>query len=460
MGGGRFWIVPMFAKVALFLALAGLSLAASSQGRLLGERQWTYRGKLQTATLFGNEPTICEKVKQYSGYFQFASDKKYFYWFFESRNHTASDPTIMWLTGGPGCSSMLALFTENGPCTVNSDGATTEYNPYSWTNYANMLYVDQPPGTGFSDGTYDFDEAGVAEDMYQFLQMFFAHYPAYNTSFFVFGESYAGHYVPSISHRIYLGNKQAQKSTNYIPLVGLAVGNGLTDPEIQYNYYADMAYNSTSAPSVISASTYKAMKQAAPLCIKQIQSCQSKSSSCQVAYSYCNLAEVEPYEKTGRNPYDMRIPCEYGNLCYNLTNVDAYLNRADVQKQLGVSKKWESCNMDVNQKFVGDWMKNYQDQLPDMLSDHIRVLIYAGDQDFICNWLGNKAWTLALPWSGQTEFNAAADNLWYVNGAAAGKIRTASDFTFLQVFQAGHMTPMDQPAAALEMVRQFLTHQI
>ena len=56
----------------------------------------------------------------------------------------------------------------------------------------------QPPGTGFSKGSYDHDEEGVAEDMYQFLQTFFSHFPKYNTTFFVFGESYAGHFVPAI----------------------------------------------------------------------------------------------------------------------------------------------------------------------------------------------------------------------------------------------------------------------
>ncbi len=87
-----------------------------------------------------------------------------FYWFFESRSSPSTDPVILWMTGGPGCSSMLALFTvqnfvlifcissdlivdfshqENGPYTVNKD-LSLNLNPYSWNSFANIIYVDQP----------------------------------------------------------------------------------------------------------------------------------------------------------------------------------------------------------------------------------------------------------------------------------------------------------------------------
>ena len=77
-----------------------------------------------------------------------------------------------------------------------------------------------------------------------------------------------------------------------------------------------------------------------------------------------------------------------------------------------------------------------------ILANNIRVLIYAGDADFICNWMGNKAWTLDLDWNGKTAFNNAVDHDWNVDGKKAGTVRTASNFTFLQVNNAGHMVPM------------------
>jgi cathepsin A (carboxypeptidase C) len=104
-----------------------------------------------------------------------------------------------------------------------------------------------------------------------------------------------------------------------------------------------------------------------------------------------------------------------------------------------------------------------------MLESGIRVLIYAGDVDFICNWMGNKAWTQELRWSGKEEFNAAGDNKWMyakdgqtVEGGMARTGHAAhgeGSLTFLQVYEAGHMVPMDQPQAALSLLNTFLTNK-
>jgi len=161
-----------------------------------------YRNETVEATLDLQSPSgLCDpSVKQHSGYFTFGKDKKqYFFWMFESRSDPANDPTVMWLTGGPGCSSMTGLLFENGPCKVAEDGKSTTLNPYSWTTKANVMWIDQPPGTGFSKGKWDFGEEGVAEDMYQFLQVFFKAKPEYNKKFYVTGESYAGHYIPAVT---------------------------------------------------------------------------------------------------------------------------------------------------------------------------------------------------------------------------------------------------------------------
>jgi len=98
-------------------------------------------------------------------------------------------------------------------------------------------------------------------------------------------------------------------------------------------------------------------------------------------------------------------------------------------------------------------MKDFSPYVADLLNDGIPALIYAGDVDFICNYLGNRAWTLGLDWSGAKDFVAAPEHDWK-NGK--GSARSAKGLTFLQVYDAGHMVPSDQPEAALEMITDFI----
>mmetsp|Transcript_17565 Transcript_17565/g.38420 ORF Transcript_17565/g.38420 Transcript_17565/m.38420 type:complete len:232 (-) Transcript_17565:878-1573(-) len=123
----------------------------------------------------GGDEKLCDpQVEQIAGYFRLAEQNKhYFFWFFESRNDPKNDPVLLWMTGGPGCSSGVALFMENGPCKVNEDGTDTKLNPYSWNRNASIIFIDQPAGTGFSYGTHDHDEKTVGNDMYLFLTEFF-----------------------------------------------------------------------------------------------------------------------------------------------------------------------------------------------------------------------------------------------------------------------------------------------
>ena len=138
----------------------------------------------------------------------------------------------------------------------------------------------------------------------------------------------------------------------------------------------------------------------------------------------------------------MRIKCAKPPLCYDFSNVGTYLDRPEVRATLGVgTRKWSDCNHVVALSFElsGDWMQHYQQMIPDQLNDGIRVLIYAGDQDYICNWLGNQAWTQALPWPHQGEFNSTTPKPWLVDGKEAGTLQSSNGFSFLRVYEAGHM---------------------
>ncbi|EEQ99457.1 conserved hypothetical protein [Perkinsus marinus ATCC 50983] len=172
-----------------------------------------------------------------------------FFWFFESRSDPAQDPLVLWLNGGPGCSSMTGLFHENGPCKANDDGTDTELNPYSWNTRANLLFVDQPAGVGFADGPLVTNGSfEAADDLYMALQEFFAKHKQYrDKDFYITGESYAGnsivrrcagtsiehsgHYIPAIAHKIWRENTRGTEPN--INLRGLAIGNGWMNAAVQ-----------------------------------------------------------------------------------------------------------------------------------------------------------------------------------------------------------------------------------
>jgi len=429
-------------------------------------------GQLQGSILRASpvKSQLCDHtVTQHHGYLEVTGKKELFYWMFEAKENPSDAPLVLWLTGGPGCSSLVATFTENGPCRVDKSGSRTYASQYSWNNKANMLYLDQPAGTGFSydkkgPAGWDHDESEVAKDLFRFMQEFYKTYPQYHKNpFFIWGESYAGHYVPATAHHIIQSNPAAD-SSEYVPLRGMGIGNGLTDPEIQYQYYPKMAYDSGSAPSRVSHSTYEQMVDALKACIPMIKSCQSDHSICSAALNQCNIDLVVPIEEGGWDVYDLRRKCGPHSLCEDINNVKDYLKSSRVTNVLGTERTWHPCNMKLYGRFQTDWMINMAPNVPPLLANGVRVMIYAGDVDFICNWLGNKAWALALDWPGKKEFNAKLDLPWEV-GALAGLVpdkggkgweRTYGNFSFVRVHDAGHMVPQDQPAAAYFLFNTFL----
>jgi len=413
-------------------------------------------------------------------------NKHLFYWFFEKRTTSqleeksedhakevqdAKDiPLVLWLTGGPGCSSTLALLFENGPCKVNADALGTTINPYSWTETAHVLWLDQPAGVGFSYGSEnDYNEEMISEDAYYFLQEFYKEHPEYSENpLTVVGESYGGHYAPAIAHKILTKNKNVEDSMLTINLAGLAVGNGLTDPQEQYQWYPEMAVNNSHGIKLVSDEVYKGMEANVPKCVSLIEECNAGDSfinrfACQTAFIVCNTAETTPYQMTGMNPYDIRKKCEVMPMCYDFSYIESWLNNPKTKEALHISEesnKWASCNMGINLKFHTDWMHDFSPFVTDLLNAGIHTLIYAGDADYICNYLGNRAWTLNLDWKHKDEFNAAEDHEWgsgeNTEGSAAGLARTSNGFTFFQVYDAGHMVPNDQPKVALDMIHNFV----
>jgi len=154
------------------------------------------------------------------------------YWLVESSNKPTTDPLVLWLNGGPGCSSLEGLLYELGPLHFSGDTDSQGIpilikNPSSWSNTANVMFLESPAGVGFSyyvnQSTTSNDEI-TSQNNYGFLLNFFAAYPEYaSRDFYITGESYAGIYIPTLVKRIQEGNAAGNPKIN---LVGFAIGNG------------------------------------------------------------------------------------------------------------------------------------------------------------------------------------------------------------------------------------------
>ncbi|KAL1323580.1 hypothetical protein AAHE18_13G026500 [Arachis hypogaea] len=379
-----------------------------------------------------------------------------FYFFFESRNNK-DDPVVIWLTGGPGCSSELALFYENGPFTITRNYLSLLWNDYGWDKASNILFVDQPTGTGFSyssdDSDIRHDENGVSNDLYDFLQAFFKEHSEFvNNDFYITGESYAGHYIPAFASRVHQGNKNQEGI--HINLKGIAIGNGLTNPGIQYRAYTDYALHN----KLITKDDHQTINKLVPPCEQAIQTCAKEGEkACVTAKGKCESIFDSILSITGNiNYYDIRKKC-YGEMCYDFSDMERFLREGKVREALGVGKlEFVSCSRRVYDAMNGDWMKNLEVDIPNLLEDGIRLLVYAGEKDLICNWLGNSRWVHAMKWSGQEQFRASPTIQFVVNGSHAGSLKSYGPLAFLKVNEAGHMVPMDQPEAALEMITRWM----
>ncbi|KAI0809456.1 carboxypeptidase S1 [Xylaria sp. FL0064] len=277
-------------------------------------------------TISYKEPGICETtegVKSYAGYVHLPPETledlgesqdypiNTFFWFFEARKDPANAPLSIWLNGGPGSSSLLGLFAENGPCYVNSDSNSTRLSEWSWNNEVNMLYIEQPVQVGFSYDTlqnYTYDlvsgrtvalnasdpipeqnttqlvgtfpsnnrndtaqgSRNAAIAMWHFAQIWFQEFPAYHPNdsrISLATESYGGRYGPAFfsffeeqNQKIGNGTWNSTDGENYIlNLDTLILINSCIDRQVMYPYYPHMAYNNTYGIQAVNESIYMSM---------------------------------------------------------------------------------------------------------------------------------------------------------------------------------------------------------
>lgn len=147
----------------------------------------------------------------YSGYIEHSSQNKIHYMFIESQKNPANDPLIVWFNGGPGCSSLAGMLQEHGPYILKGLDSNFTKNEYSWNREANMLYIEQPAGVGFSvcasEESCVWNDNNVGAANLETLVKWLDKWPEYKENdLFLSGESYAGIYVPYLANQIHHWN--------------------------------------------------------------------------------------------------------------------------------------------------------------------------------------------------------------------------------------------------------------
>ncbi|KAF8056296.1 Alpha/Beta hydrolase protein [Lyophyllum atratum] len=419
---------------------------------------------------------VCETtpgVRQLSGYIEVGQNMSMWFWFFEARESPETAPFTLWLNGGPGCSSMIGLFQENGPCLVNPDGKTTTLNPFSWNNLSNMIYIDQPIGTGFSYGTDTVDSTeSAAPFVWKAFQILFEsqEFSKFQSREFIFAtESYGGHYGPSFvtyfdeqNAKIRLGSLQGEE----VVVSALMINNGWYDPLLQNKAYVDFALNAPGYGQLQSDDVIKQINDSffAPGgCKDQEEACYAAGNSagsdniCRKADNFC-VDKVFVPSIGDRDVNDLRqnssalFPPEY--------YVD-FLGQASIQQKIGAESAYSECPDAPFRLFVrtGDDARTWLPQLGELANSGLKILIWHGDADINCNWLGGHASVLAMDWYGKERLNNTPLRNMTIAGKAVAAIQNVDNFTFARIYASGHEVPAFQPEASLEIFKQIIHKQ-
>ncbi|XP_052149565.1 serine carboxypeptidase-like 26 isoform X3 [Oryza glaberrima] len=311
------------------------------------------------------------KVSQFSGYITVnrQNGRALFYWFFEAQALPSQKPLLLWLNGGPGCSSVgYGAASELGPLRVSRNGAGLEFNKFAWNKEANLLFLESPVGVGFSYTNTSSDltklnDGFVAEDAYNFLVNWLDRFPQYKDhEFYISGESYAGHYVPQLADLVYERNKD-KKANRYIKLKGFIVGNPLTDDQYDSKGLVEYAWSH----AVVSDGIYERVNKVCNFKISNWTSdCNEAMSNIFRQYQEidiyniyapkCNLAQTSrvaafdhALEASDQEQFSRRIRMFSGyDACYS-SYAEKYFNKPDVQKAFHANGngmlpgKWKVC---------------------------------------------------------------------------------------------------------------------
>eukprot|EP01104_Vermistella_antarctica_P013556 TRINITY_DN411_c0_g2_i4.p1 TRINITY_DN411_c0_g2~~TRINITY_DN411_c0_g2_i4.p1 ORF type:complete len:530 (-),score=77.91 TRINITY_DN411_c0_g2_i4:125-1486(-) len=408
------------------------------------------------------------------------ADRQLFFWFVESQNDPANDPVLLWLNGGPGSSSLIGFLTEHGPFRPASNGSLSTNYDYSWNKNANVIYLESPVFVGFSRSN-DLNDLSVGDDEvsefnFQFLSKFFEFFPQYLANpFFLTGESFGGHYVPTLANRIIMNGTFPPK------MGGVLIGNPCTDNDWYYRSdswsYITYQYTHGFIPVTAYQQAFQACNWSQHT---NVNSCQALNFSDTTAACQQATSKAQSYIPINyTSPFDVIAPTCYDdgkNSSYQPFNWDqsgpnynpcspnwmtTYLNRVDVQQALGVTPgtNWTEDNPAIfdNYRNPNAVMYEYY-QLMFAKVPQWRVVIYSGDEDSAVPFIGTQRWIECL---GRPVLQDYAPWFYeYGGGKQVGGMSIKYDrITFLTVRGCAHMVPMSCPQQSNVLIDRFLANE-
>lgn len=417
----------------------------------------------------GQPPRL--SFQQFSGYVtvDYKKHKALFYYFVEAETDPASKPLVLWLNGGPGCSSLgVGAFSENGPFRPN--GEFLVKNDYSWNREANMLYLETPIGVGFSYSTntssYEaVDDEITARDNLVFLQNWYNKFPNYrHRDLYITGESYAGHYIPQLAKLMVEFNKKQ----NLFNLKGIALGNPVMEFATDFNSRAEYFWSH----GLISDSTYKMFTSVcnysryvseyyrdsvSPSCSKVMSQVSRETSKFvdkyDVTLDVCISSVLS--QSMAINPQQVS---ERVDVCVEDKIVN-YLNQKDVQKALharlvGV-RRWTVCSNILDYQLLNLEMPTIS-IVGSLIKSGIPVLVYSGDQDSVIPLTGSRSLVSRLAKELELE-TTVPYRVWFEGKQVGGWTQVYGNIlSFATIRGASHEAPFSQPERSLMLFKSFL----
>ncbi|GFP99877.1 serine carboxypeptidase 24 [Phtheirospermum japonicum] len=453
----RVVVLCFFFLVSSTIALVRCSLALTKEQELD-----------RIGALPGQPPV---RFSQFSGYVTVNQEhgRTLFYWLTQAATNARNKPLVLWLNGGPGCSSVAYGASEEiGPFRINKTGSSLYLNKYSWNRVANILFLESPAGVGYSytntsTNLKDSGDKRTAQDALVFLIRWMDRFPQYKyRDFYISGESYAGHYVPQLADKIYDYNKNSSRPI--INLKGFIVGNAVTD-----NYYDNVGtITYWWTHSMISDRTYKFI----------LKSCnfrsQNVSKKCDNAVSYAmnhEFGDIDQYSiytptckaASQKKPkYSLMLKNTLISLRFagydpcTESYAEKYYNRIDVQRALhanstGIPYKWTACSDSL--------LRNWKDSEFSMLTTYkkliaagLRIWVFSGDTDSVVPVTATRFSLSHLNLKIKTPWYP-----WYSAGQVGGRTEVYEGLTFATVRGAGHEVPLFEPRRAFELFQTFLS---